>query len=163
MSLRSPKSTSSTNTLVATRAHLCQRPHLRTTSRLGSQPTTRERQSWCGAGWWQEPPILLFGRLNVGGVAISITSKRRPARPRAPSVTPPFDLQTAKITQRPTTGHKQTDQPHSSRIERRAVRCRDGTGSDRLRFLSHTHLAGPKQAAPSTDQWRAVSKPTSNS
>ena len=61
-------------------------------------------------------------------IAISITSRRRPPRPRAPLLSLPLDLQTARTTQRATAGHRRTADPHSSRIERRAVRGRGGTG-----------------------------------
>ena len=61
-------------------------------------------------------------------VAISISSRIRPPRPRALPLPPPLDLQTAKTTQRAAAGYKRTADPHSSRIERRAVRGRGGTG-----------------------------------
>ena len=61
-------------------------------------------------------------------VAISISSRIRPPRPRALPLPPPLDLQTAKTTQRAAVGYKRTADPHSSRIERRAVRGRGGTG-----------------------------------
>ena len=60
-------------------------------------------------------------------VAISITSRRRPPRPRAPLLSPPLDLQPTKTTQRAAAACIRTADPHSGRIERRAGRGRGGT------------------------------------
>ena len=75
---------------------------------------------------------MLFGTYSFSilssVVAISIASIRSPPRPRAPLLSLPLDLQTAKTTQRAAAGRKRTTDPHSSRIERRAARGRGGTG-----------------------------------
>ena len=54
-------------------------------------------------------------------VTISVTSKRRPARPRSPRPSPPL-RRTAATKQLPVRAGKQTVNSHSSRFERRAAR-----------------------------------------
>ena len=61
-------------------------------------------------------------------VAISVTSKRRPARPRSPPPSAPFHLRTAATTQLPVQVGKQVVETHSSRIERHYAR---GGGAER--------------------------------
>ena len=55
-------------------------------------------------------------------VAISVTSKRRPPRPRSPPPSAPLHLRTAATTQLPARVGKQVVETHSSRIERYAAR-----------------------------------------
>jgi len=88
-------------------------------------------------------------------VVISIASKRSPPRPRAPLLSLPLDLQTAKTTQRAAAGRIQTADPHSSRIERRAVRGRGGTGVGGRRPGAN----GGMGAAASTVEMRRLEAP----
>jgi len=79
-----------------------------------------------------EVPLVLLSTSLISilssVVAISVSSKRRPPRPRAPLLSPPLDLQPTKTTQRAAATQKRTADPHSSRIARRAARGRGGTG-----------------------------------
>ena len=81
---------------------------------------------------YAEVPLVLLSTSLISilssVVAISVSSKRRPPRPRAPLLSLPLDLQPTKTTQRAAATHKRTADPHSSRIERRAARGRGGTG-----------------------------------
>ena len=84
----------------------------------------------CSASAEVLPVLLSTSLISILSsiIAISITSRRRPPRPRAPLLSPPLDLQTTKTTQRATVGHRRTADPHSSRIERRTGRGRVGIG-----------------------------------
>jgi hypothetical protein len=70
--------------------------------------------------------VMLFSISSISilssVVAISVTSKSRPSQLPLIPLPPPPSLRAANTTQPAATGHKQTVQTHSSRIERRAAR-----------------------------------------
>ena len=106
-----------------------------------------------------EVPLVLLSTSLISilssVVAISVSSKRRPPRPRAPLLSLPLDVQTAKTTQRAAAGRKRTTDPHSSRIERRAARGRGGTGVGGRRPGAN----GGMGAAASTVEMRRLEAP----
>jgi len=111
------------------------------------------------AGWRQEPPVLRRERLHAGVVAISVTSKRRLARPRSPRPSPPLHLRTAATKQLPVRVSKQTVKTHSSRIERRAAR---GGGAEQWRASSRLRLRvteGEKQIGPCGAEKHRIAPP----
>jgi len=82
-----------------------------------------------------EVPLVLLSTSLISilssVVAISVISRRRPPRPRAPLLSPPLALRTTATTQRAAAGCKRTTDPHSSRIERPAARAGAGEGGQR--------------------------------
>ena len=80
---------------------------------------------------------MLFSTSSLGilssVVAISVTSKRRPPRPRSAPPSPPLHLRTSKTTQLYARVGKHTVKTHSSRFERRAAR---GAGAEQRRASS---------------------------
>jgi len=69
---------------------------------------------------------MLFSISSIGilssVVEISVTSNRRPPRPRSAPPSPPLHLRTSKTTQLHARVGKHTVKTHSSRFERRAAR-----------------------------------------
>ena len=73
------------------------------------------------------PPDSFTGR-----VAISVTSKRRPPRPRSPSLSPPLHVHHTQTHPALVRGDDEWLQMHRHRIERRAVRAVGGEGAPRI-------------------------------
>ena len=88
--------------------------------------TARKFRRWSVCLAPVDVQMMLLSASSIGilppVVAISVTSKRRPPRPRSPPPSAPLHLRTAATTQLPAQVGKQVVETHSSRIERHAAR-----------------------------------------